>query len=164
MPLGEAERPQRVLPAGPGTAPLAHGAHEGDELLPQRLGVVDRQLLHGETGGSRAPDVRRSAGLRDGRRPHEQRLLVVVVEREVALPGEDAEAAHPLERDAARREVRDAARGEGDAGVRQVLVGPEDGHADGVDPLRVLAHQVAHEVEVVDHEVHHDADVGRAAT
>ncbi len=88
--------------------------------------------------------------------------LVLVVEGEVAIGLEDADFAHLFGAHAGGGEVGDAAVGEFEAGVGDVLALHEDRDADGVDINEGAFYQVEDDFDVVDHEVEHDADVDAA--
>ncbi len=81
------------------------------------------------------------------------------VEREVSTLLEDANLPHSLARHAARRDVRDDARVERDARIRNVDERRQHRNADGRHVRDVTSHEREHEVDVVNHEIEHDGDV-----
>ena len=107
--------------------------------------------------------TRALAALRRPHAPRDHHRLGEEVDREVAVGLEEAHLAHRRRRDAAGGEVRQAAAREVEPRVGDVDLAGEHRHADRVDALGLLADQPLHDVEVVDHEVAHDVDVGGAA-
>ncbi len=84
------------------------------------------------------------------------------IEREVPGRLEDAQLARPLARHPARGDDRDGAVGELDAGVGDVHVRREDRHARRPHLADFRAHELQDEIEIVNHEVEDDRDVGAA--
>src|ERR1017187_5172912 len=92
-------------------------------------------------------------------------FLQAVIERDVAGIGRaavDADLAHPLRADAAGIEVGDAAVGEAQAHVGDVLALAQHRNAHAFHAGHGRFHEREHDVEVVNHQIQHDADV-RAA-
>jgi len=92
-------------------------------------------------------------------------FLGAVIEGDVSGGGaaaEDADFAHAFGADAAGGEVGDAAVGETEAGVGDVFAFAEDVDADGVNTGDGAFDEGEDDVEVVDHKVEGDADVGAA--
>ena len=85
---------------------------------------------------------------------------LVVVDRDVGVGLEDAQLALAFQRHPARRHVGDAAVGEPQARVRDVDRRREDRHADALDRHDVGRHEALNHVEVVDHEIANDVDIG----
>ena len=81
---------------------------------------------------------------------------------EVALLGEEPHSALGLEADAAGGDGGDAAVGEADAGVGDILVGAGNGGTERIDILDGTVDDGEHQVEVVDHEVEDDGYIGAA--
>ena len=95
--------------------------------------------------------------------PHELADAAGEIERQIAVGLEQPEAADPLPRDPAGGGQRDRAVGELDPRVGEVQVRaqqrqPRRAHLGGLG----AAGEVQHQVEIVDHEVEHDGDVGAA--
>ena len=89
----------------------------------------------------------------------------MVIEGDVAghRPGaEDPDFAHSLGADAAGGEVGDAAVGEAQARIGDVLRFAEHRNSDGVYVRDGRVHEGQHDVEIVNHQIEHHADV-RAA-
>ena len=86
----------------------------------------------------------------------------LVVDREVGVGLEDAELPLALERDAARRHVGDAAVREAEPRVGDVDRRREHRDADRLDRAQRRRHHAEDDVEVVDHQVEDDVDVGAA--
>jgi hypothetical protein len=92
-------------------------------------------------------------------------FLRAVIEGDVAgvrAAAEDADFAHAFGADAAGGEVRDATVRKTEAGVGDVLAFAQDGNADGIDAGDGRFDEGEDDVEIVDHEVEDDADVGAA--
>ena len=106
----------------------------------------------------------RFLGLGDGaaRLAHITQLPGLQVGGDVEVGLENAQLPHRRLAHAARGEVRDAAVRELDARVGDVDVARQDAEAAGAHLERLGARQRAGEVEVVDHEVEHDIDLGAA--
>src|SRR5665213_627012 len=95
----------------------------------------------------------------------DESFLHAVIERDVAGIGraaKDADLAHPLRADAAGGEVGDAAIGEAQAHVGDVLTLAQHGNAHAIHAGDGRFHEREDHVEVVDHQIQHDADVGAA--
>src|SRR2546427_435038 len=136
----------------------AHRAQEALELQLERLrfGGVEPHVLDDllELGGADPLPPRPQ--------PEEVPAPLRQVEGEIPRRLEDAELARALPGDAAGGDVGDGAVRELDARVRDVHMGREDRDAGGPHVAHVGAHELEHEVEVVDHEVENYGDV-RAA-
>jgi len=95
----------------------------------------------------------------------DESFLHAVIERDVAGIGraaEDADLAHPLRADAAGGEIGDAAVGKPQSHVGDVLALAQHGNAHAVHAGHGRFHKRKNHVEIVDHQIEHDADV-RAA-
>ncbi len=88
--------------------------------------------------------------------------LILVIEREIGVLLEDANLAHALRTDAAGSDVGDAAVLETQARIRDILAAAQHRHADGLDRLHGRAHEMEDDLEIVNHEIEHDADIGAA--
>ena len=89
-------------------------------------------------------------------------VLLAVVDRDVGVGLKDADLALALERDAAGRDVGDTAVGEAQARVGDVDVLREHLDAHPLDALDAVVHHAQDHVEVVDHQVEDDVDIGAA--
>ena len=141
-------------PLTTGGAAVAHRAQERLDFGQQRIALVERVLLDRHLRGRLH---RRRVLLAD----HRQDLLLQV-DRQVGVVLEDAELALLLHADAAGRRVGDAAAVEADARVDDVDLAGEHARADRIDALDRRADQLLDQVDVVDHEIEHDAHVGAA--
>jgi hypothetical protein len=151
-------------------------ASRNRDLHDDRLGVVDGEGLDvdelvplepGEVvaGADLFADLAHLELVGDA--PDHGALLGAVVDLDVGVLAGDAGDALGLEGQAAGGDVGDAAcrsgRSPGEAGVADVLVLGDDGDAGGLDVVGLLAaHEHEHDVEVVDHHVHDDADIDGA--
>src|SRR5262249_60076173 len=93
------EGAEAVPPGDGGRLPRPHGLDESVDLLAQGIALADLEVLQGE----------RRVAVAVRLAPADPDPPLVEVEGEVGVGLEDAEFALPLERDAARRHVRDAA-------------------------------------------------------
>src|SRR5271170_3629702 len=92
----------------------------------------------------------------------DEAFLHAVIERDVAGIGraaEDADLPHPFRADAAGGKVGDAAVGEAQAHVGDVLALAQDGNAHGVYTGHGRFHERENHIEIVDHQIEHDSDV-----
>ena len=89
--------------------------------------------------------------------------LVLVIEREIGVLLEDADLAQFVLADAAGGDVGHAAVLEADAHIGDVLAIAQDRHADGIHLHPRRADEVQDDLEVVDHDIEHDADIQAAA-
>ena len=85
-----------------------------------------------------------------------------VVEREIGFFAEDADFSFGFEGEAGGGEVGDAAVFEDEADAGDVFVLSEDIDTDGVDVLDGALGEGEDDVDIMDHDVEHDADVGGA--
>ena len=92
-------------------------------------------------------------------------FLGAVIEGDITgdrAAAKDADFARALRADAAGGEIGHAAVGEAEPGIGDVLGLAEDGNADGLDTGHSGAHQTEHDIQIVNHQVQHNADVGAA--
>src|SRR6478672_1367726 len=107
-----------------------HCGNEALELQPERLRLLRAQrnafdeLLELDRRRGERHDIHVAA------QAEELSLPAPQVEREITALLEDPQLAHPLARDAARRDVRHGARGKRQAGIRDVDERRQHGHAD----------------------------------
>src|SRR5438067_8149788 len=146
--LGQLHRREAVLAGHERPRALRRAGEETLQLRAQRLLLLDVDVdrLDGPAVQAVALD-----------------LLLLRVDGDVRLAGEEAHLAHALLRDAAGGEVGDGAVGELEADVRDVDLVGEHGDADGADLDDLLAEEGEDEVEIVDHQVEEDVDVERAS-
>lgn len=114
-----------------------------------------------ELGGENFFDERRFF-LAIARDAVEKSFLHAVIERDVAGIGraaEHADLAHAFGADAADGEIRDAAVGETQAGIGDILALAQHGNAHALDADDGRFDEREHDVEVVNHQIQHDADV-----
>ena len=88
--------------------------------------------------------------------------LFFIIEREISVLLKNADLAHPLRTDAAGSDICDTAILKSHPRVRDIFAAAQDRHTDSVDGLHGRAHEVQNNLEIVNHEIEHDADV-RAA-
>ena len=150
-----------MQPGGAGdhdVAVTAHRAQEALELEFERLrfGRLELHVLHdlfdlirAEVLPARFQLVEIAVALRE-------------IEREVPRRLEDAQLAGALPRHPARGDDRDGAVGELDTRVRDVHVRREDRHARRPHLADLRPHELQNEIEIVNHEVEDDRDVGAA--
>ena len=150
--VSSARRPSSPLTTG--GLPLAHRAQERFDLRQQRIALIERILLDRHL---RRRFHRRCVLLAD----HGQDLLLQV-DRQVGVVLEDAHLALLLHADAARSRVGDAAALEADARIDDVDLAGEHARADRVDALDRRADQLLDQIDVVNHQIEHDAHVGAA--
>ena len=131
--------------------------HEALQLQRQRIGLgsLEHDPLH------HVRELAPGARLPVAAQPHELAAAGREVEREVAVGLEEPQPAHPLPRDARGGGQRHRPIGELDPGVREVEVGgehrePRGAHFGGFG----AAGEMEHQIEIVDHEIEHDGDVG----
>ena len=150
----ELERAARVLSGHRGPVAAAHRVDEGNELRLERVALGE--LVVPEHDARDRPACGAGVGARKLDR------AVLEVDRNVAVGLEHAQLAHRLRAHAARGHVGDAAVRELDACVGDV--DPAGEHRDAVrahlDYWRVDERQ--DDVEVMNHQVEHDVDVGAA--
>src|SRR5437868_1183260 len=84
------------------------------------------------------------------------------IERQVLALLKDSNLSLSFPRDAARRDVRDGSRHERHASVGDVQHGGQNRNADGGDLMRLRPDQGEEQVDVVNHQIEHDGDVGAA--
>ena len=149
---GDLERAQPVPSGDRRRLPRTDGLHEGVDLLLERVALVHLQVLEDQRGLARI--VRLAA---DHANP-----ALVEVDREVGVGLEDAQLALALERDPAGGHVGDAAVGEAQARVGDVDGRREHRDADRLHGPHRRRHHAEDDVEVVDHQVEDDVDVGAA--
>src|SRR5690606_40056103 len=73
---------------------------------------------------------------------------------------EHADLAHLLQAHPAGAEIGNAAVGELDPGIGDVLGFRNEADSHAVDPRHLRLHQLQHDPDVVDHQVEHHADLG----
>ena len=67
-----------------------------------------------------------------------------------------------LRTDAARSDIGDAAVLETQSRICDVFAAAQNRHADGIDRLNRRTDEMQNDLEIVDHQIEHDADVGAA--
>ena len=150
--VSSARSPSSPLTTG-GVA-VSHRTQERLDLSEQRIALLERVFFDRHLRGRLH---RRGIFLAN----HRQDLLLQV-DRQVGVVLEDAQLALLLHADPAGRGVGDAAAVKADARVDDVDLAGEHTRTDSIDALDGCADQLLDEVDVVDHEIEHDADVGAA--
>ncbi len=89
------------------------------------------------------------------------RFTLSKVDRSKCVLGEDLHGPLRLVVDAGCFQVGNTPIGKLEPGHGQVFVGTKQGHAHGIDIDYITAHQREDQVEIMDHQVEHDTDVGR---
>ena len=117
---------------------LRAGAAIDQRLLAGRDAVEERVNLVGKTVlflnlVRLGADRRKSFGHRIAAQPIAEDLPFAEIAVEVLMTGKDTHAPFGLVAHAARRDVGDASRFEGDAGIGEIDAPAEDRRADGVD-------------------------------
>ena len=96
------------------------------------------------------------------REPVDETLLCLVVEREIRVLLKHADFSQLLGRNARDGDVRDAAVFKTQPRVGDVLAAAQHGYTDGIDTLQRRADEVQDDLDVVDHQVEHNADFDAA--
>ena len=147
-----------------------------DEVLQlprQLVAGVAVQLAHLEVAAEQLGlERRRRAGVEPARIDAALTQMVRRLRQHHLPPGEiDADEAfrrphlHPPHRrrvDAAGAEVGDAAVGEGKPRPREVLAAAQHGRPERLHRAHRRTHQRQNEIQIVDHQVEHDAHIGGA--
>ena len=131
---------------------IADRTQERIDLAAERVGLGHLALLEAE----RRKTIRPRLAAAD------EHPSFAVVDRKVRVGLEDAELPLALEGHAARGDVGDATVGEAQPRVGDVDGIGQDGDADRLHRAQRRRHHAEDDVEVVDHEVQHDVDVGAA--
>src|SRR5687768_2606576 len=140
----------------------SYSVDEAQELEAQRLsfGRLERHALDER--------LQRERGLRQLREveilahPVELSPTGREIQREVSAALKDPDLAHAVTRHTAGRDVRDGPGVEGDARARDIDGGRQHRHADRREIDHVPPDKRADQVDVVDHQVENDRDVGSA--
>src|SRR5713101_2075416 len=132
----------------------ARGRDQVADLQLERVVLVDEEALD----EGRLPVADRLAVERVFLRgaPVDLDVLIGVVQDDVGVWLGDRQRADLLFRGAARGDGRHGAGIEEDLHVGDVGLARMDGAPEGVHPARLAVDQAEHDVDVVDHEVHHD--------
>jgi hypothetical protein len=152
---------------------LAHAAHKMAKLQLQRLLLGDRNGLAHDAASSEFHHDRSIARveefLQQGtlllvpfRQPKDVTALRPVIQRDVRRlrpAGEHADLAQALRAHPARGEVGDAAVGEPQTCVGDVLAPTQDRDADGIHRHHWRVDERQNHIQIVDHQVEHHSDV-----
>ncbi len=84
------------------------------------------------------------------------------IDSEITRRAEDAHPALGAGGDATSGNAGDGTRGEANAGIGDVLLVTGDGRTDSIDAFDLAVGQRQDQVEVVDHEIEHDGNIGAA--
>ena len=103
-------------------------------------------------------DARGLTGFHDPTRDHA--LASLVVHREVAVALEQTEFPHPGRRDTTRRQIRHAPASKLDPGIGNIDVGSQHGDSRGADVFDRSEREGQHDVQIMDHEIQDDIDIG----
>ena len=127
----------------------ANGGKEGINLFRQRIG--------GRVGGIAEGDLRRRRICRRLEREDADTPLDEIDSGQ-GFALENAHLAFGAGVDAADRQIGNAAVGELDAGIGDVVGGRDHGGSHGVDPFDGRTDETQHEIEIVDHQIENRAD------
>src|SRR5437588_8795425 len=143
----ELKRRGRLKTRYPGLAAGARALNERDELLLQGFLAFNCNFIACNLSAFASIDFA---------------AMFFVIEREISVFLKNADLAHPLGADPARRYVRDATVFEMDARIGNVFAFAQNRNPDRVDALHRRAHKMQNNFEVVDHQIENDANVGAA--
>jgi hypothetical protein len=141
---GEVEGGGGLAAGDLGLAAGAGAVGEGGKLAAEGFVLLDGHGFLDDLGAGAAEDLS---------------CLFLVVEGQVAIFLEHADLAEFLWADSRGGDIGDAAVLEAEAGIGDVLAAGEDWHAYGVDGHDGGADEVEDDLEVMDHEVQHHADI-----
>ena len=172
--LGHIQGPAAMAPRHADRRSALNGRGEFPLFVEKGVGLSDGEVSQGKMIAEQAVlEVRSLCGLQRGNikiiveQPaggaHQLGLTRAEINISDAAAADDVHQSPRLPVDPRGKQIGHTAAGKGQSGLRPILIGSEDSRAKGFDRNQLIVGQRKRHIDIVNHQIENDADIGGAA-